>query len=335
MNGPTATRPTPAAARLRRNGRAATIVYLDQNKWIDLARAATAPANYPELRRVLEVVCEKVSAGELVLPLTWSNIIETHKVNRQEQRFHLAYTQVTLSESRVFRGQQRQLETEVGRVLSRIYNLDWSEPKSDWFLSNVFFEATAEAEDPRLDLAKFPKALAWMAANPKDALFRYLMETPEAVRKEAILRFTEGCEGLRTRIEDRRTRHRAESLSMRRRIYSAITAIEQQDLIIAIAGRLGLPWTCLGDKGGATFRTVIRDTPAFYIEREISLRLEAQDRPVALNDMRDMRTFCTVLPYADVMVAEQQFTSLARQAGLPARYGACLETDIRALPGLL
>lgn len=122
---------------------------------------------------------------------------------------------------------------------------------------------------------------------------------------------------------------------MRRRIYSAITAIEQQELIIAIAAELGLPHTCLSDKNGATLRAVVRETPAFLVEREISLKLEAQDRPIALNDMRDMRTFCTVLPYADIIVAENQFINLARQAGLHSRYGAYLETDIRMLADLL
>ncbi len=325
----------PCPRSVRPDGRASTVVYLDQNKWIDLARAATAPADHPELRAILELLCSKVTAGEIILPLTSSNIFETHKINRVDQRFHLAYTQVVLSESSVFRGNYRRLEIEVGRVLSELYGLVMPEPDPLWFLSNVFLEATAEADDPRLGMEKFPKALAWIKAHPKEALLQYLMETPETVRTGAIRRFTEGCEDLRARIEDRRARHRAESLAMRRRLYSAIMAIDQQDEILSIVRSLGLPWTCLGDKGGATLRAVIRDTPAFYIEREITLRLEAQQRAVTLNDMRDMRTFCTVLPYADIVVAEQQFTNLARQAGLHTHYGVSLETDIRALRMLL
>lgn len=328
---PGSTTPRP----VRPDGRSSTVVYLDQNKWIDLARAATAPADHPELRTILERLCSKVAAGEIILPLTSSNIFETHKINRQDQRLHLAYTQVTLSESKVFRGYRRRLEIEIGRVLSELYGLAKSEPEPLWFLSNIFFEAIAEVGDPRLGLETSPKALAWIKDHPKEALFQYLMETPEIVRKEAVRQFTEGCEDLRARIEDRRAHHRTESLSMRRRLYSAIMAIDQQDVIISIAEGLGLPWTSLMDRGGATLRAVIRDTPAFYIEREITLRLEAQDRAVALNDMRDMRTFCTVLPYADIVVAEQQFTNLARQAGLHARYAVHLETDIRALRTLL
>lgn len=327
--------PAPNSRPVRPDGRTPTVVYLDQNKWIDLTRAAIAPADHPDVRAVLELLCAKVAAGEVILPLTSSNIFETHKINRQERRFNLAYTQVTLSEGKVFRGHHQQLETEVSRVLSELYGLGRPAPEPLWFLSDVFFEATAESGDPRLGLTGVHKALHWIQAHPQEALFQYLMETPETVRTDAVRRFTEGCANLRTHIEDRRARHQAEALSMRRRLYSAIMAINQQDVIISIAEHLGLPWTCLGDKGGATLRAVIRDTPAFYIEREITLRLEAQERAITLNDMRDMRTFCTVLPYADIVVAEQQFTSLARQAGLHARYATHLETDIRALLTLL
>ncbi|MCV3238736.1 hypothetical protein [Mesorhizobium sp. ZC-5] len=329
------TSPPLNSVRRKQDGRISTIIYLDQNKWIDLARAATAPSENPELRKVLEHLCAEVEARRVLLPLTTTNLIETQKINRSEQRFHLAYTQVTLSGARVFRGHQKQITIEIGRILSQLYDLEWSEPEPLWFLSNLFFESVAEYEDRRLGFAEFPKAVEWMRSQPQRALLQYLHETPENIRVEAIRKFTQGCEDLRRGIEDRRSRHKAEALSMRRRIYSAITAIEQQELIIAIAAELGLPHTCLSDKNGATLRAVVRETPAFLVEREISLKLEAQDRPIALNDMRDMRTFCTVLPYADIIVAENQFINLARQAGLHSRYGAYLETDIRMLADLL
>lgn len=319
----------------RSDGRTANIVYLDQIKWIDLALAVTAPAKHHDLRAVLEVACDTVASGKLLLPLTASNIIETFKINRRKQRFDLAYTQAVLSGSQVFRGHHRRIEIEISQILSLLYDLKWSDPDPCWFLSNIFLEAFAEVNDPRAGLADFSKAAAAISRNPKEALFRYFMETPEAERIEAVRRFTVGCEELRVRIEGRRVRHKAEHLSVRRRVYSAITAIENQDLIIAIACQLGLPPTCLGDKGGNTLRTVIRDTPAFHVEREIALRLEAQKRSIELADMCDMRTFCTVLPYANIVIAEAQFINLARQAGLHTRYNVHLETDIRALPALL
>jgi len=100
------------------------IVYLDQNKWIDLSRAVKYPADNPELRTVLEVLVEEANAGRIVLPLTQTNIYETHKINDPERRHDLAYVQATLSQGRVFRGRHKRLDTEVTDVLRGAYGLE-------------------------------------------------------------------------------------------------------------------------------------------------------------------------------------------------------------------
>jgi len=315
--------------------RGAKVVYLDQNKWIELAQAAKSPNDHPDARAVLEILSASVESGAVRLPLTSTNLYETHKVNRLERRFDLAYTQATLSKAEVFRGLHRRLEVEISRVLARIYGISWVEPTPDWVFSTLFFEAQAEAGDQRFGREIPESVLAFMRAEPQRALLGYLMETHEDVRQRAIQQFTRGCETLRTRIEERRARHKGESLSMRRKIYNVLLAMDEQDTMIATATQLGLPWNCFMDNGGTTLRTVMRETPAFLIEREIILKLEALDRPIEHNDLRDMRNFATVLPYADIIVAEKLFTNLARQTDLQTRFKAHLETDLRALARLL
>jgi hypothetical protein len=122
---------------------------------------------------------------------------------------------------------------------------------------------------------------------------------------------------------------------MRRKIYSVLLALDDQDTMILVGDRLGLPDRFLADNNGATMRTIVNETPALVIEREIALKLEGQVRALHINDMRDMRNFVTALPYADIFVAEKMFTNLARQAGLANRYRARLETDLEALSDLL
>jgi hypothetical protein len=78
-------------------------------------------------------------------------------------------------------------------------------------------------------------------------------------------------------------------------------------------------------------RRIITDVPTYYIEREITLRLEAQDRPRHENDFRDMQSFCAVLSYADQVIGENQFVNLAPQAGLNKKYRAELATDVLAV----
>jgi hypothetical protein len=319
-----------AAAKAAPMGRA-LIVYLDQNKWIDLARAAGMPQDHPQDLQILEFLCAQVEAGTVRLPLTATNIYETHKVNNAELRSLIAYTQAMLSGAEVFRGRRRRLEVEIGRVLSGIYDLDWREPEPDWVFSQLYFEAYSELGDPYTDLKISERVLRLFRSNPTGALFDFLVASDEQVRREAVARFEQGCEGLRADIEVRRALHASENLSMRRRIYSVLLVLDDQDTMIAVADQLGLPWHCLKDNKGATMRQLINETPTFLIEREIALKLEAQARPIHINDMRDMRNFATVLPYADVVVAEKQFTNLARQAGVASRFDVRLETELRSL----
>jgi hypothetical protein len=63
-------------------------------------------------------------------------------------------------------------------------------------------------------------------------------------------------------------------------------------------------------------------------QRELVVRLEDQGRPVSENDLRDMMSFITVLPFADIVVAERQFVNLSRQARLDERYETNMLTSI-------
>jgi hypothetical protein len=312
----------------------AKVVYLDQNMWIDLAWAVKAPQDHARNREVLELLCEKVEAGEVRLPLTASNLYETHKVTDPEQRALYAYTQATLSRSEVFRGRRRRLEIEIGRVLCGIYDLPWTEPEGDWVFSDIFFESQTELGDTNLPIIS-DHALALIRANPSAALFHYLVHLDEATRRQAVAQFEQGCEDLRGDMELRRAQHSQESLSLRRRIYSVLLVLGDQEIMIAIAEKLGLPWRCFAENNGATMRKVISETPTFLIEREMALKLEGQNRAIHVNDMRDMRNFTAVLPYADIVVAEKQFSNLARQAGLTRCFDIQLETKLQSLLRLL
>ena len=312
------------------------IIYLDQNKWVALARAVKFPAANPEVRAVLEKLCQALEAGRVVLPLTATNIYETHKINVRERRFDLAYTLVTLSQGTVFRGRHKRLEVEVIDAVRGAYGLPKIARDETWFLSNVFFESTAEWGDVRLGNIVSEKVIGAIRHDPAFFLFDYLMETPEAVRITGVARFSEGSEQLRQRIEERRKRHAGESLSMRRKIQNAMLMINEIDLIRAFAGQAGVPNINPDEILRHTARKIMNGTPTYIIEREIALRIESQyNRPIDENDFRDMQAFCAVVAYADVVVAENQFANLARQAKLDKKFGTKIVTNILELKDCL
>ncbi len=131
-----------------------------------------------------------------------------------------------------------------------------------------------------------------------------------------------------SRIEARRALVAGEALAMRKRAYGARLIIDELDFILDTARGLGLQWSTVVDIGSSLMRSIVTDVPTLNIERELAVRLEDQKKNVTENDLRDMMAFTTVLPFADVIVAEKQFVNLARQARLDKRYKTTLLTSI-------
>ena len=104
--------------------------------------------------------------------------------------------------------------------------------------------------------------------------------------------------------------------------------IDELDFILATGRKLGLDWQTVGDVGSSLVRSLVADVSVLNVERELVVRLEDQSRALTENDLRDMMAFTTVLPLADVIVAEKPFVNLARQAHLCEAYGTMLMTSV-------
>ena len=53
------------------------IIYLDQNKWIDLLKSMVKPKEYPKFIDVADLIKIKANSGEWVFPLSLVHFIET------------------------------------------------------------------------------------------------------------------------------------------------------------------------------------------------------------------------------------------------------------------
>ena len=56
------------------------ILYLDQNKWIELARAVKSPDDFPAQYAVLEALVKEANADRLLVPLTRSARLQPGEV---------------------------------------------------------------------------------------------------------------------------------------------------------------------------------------------------------------------------------------------------------------
>ena len=113
---------------------------------------------------------------------------------------------------------------------------------------------------------------------------------------------------------------------MRRNIQNVLLTFGEQELILALAAKAGIPGRRPDEILRDNARKIMNETPTYFIERAMALKLEA--RPINENDFRDMQTFCAVVRYADVVVAENTFSNVARQAALDREFGTRITTRL-------
>src|SRR5713226_5709929 len=72
-------------------------VYLDQNKWIDLARAFHGKDSEPRLNRALDFVRDASRQGSISVPLSAVHYMETAKIGNRARRARLGVVMWELS----------------------------------------------------------------------------------------------------------------------------------------------------------------------------------------------------------------------------------------------
>lgn len=307
------------------------VLCLDQNAWIALAQGAWDEVAFPQFKRALLRLVAATDEGRVIIPLTFTNIYETAKINDPVRREHLARVQVSLSEGRVVRGRRGLLRATMMRHLRARVGLGDESPAAEWFLSDLWFEAADDYSPETFRFTISDRLLALIRSEPAFALFDYLTGSDEAVRADGVRRYSRASADLIQRLESRRLLTAGASFAMRKRAYGAQLLIDELDFIFQVAGELGLGWSTVADVGQSIAKSLITQIPVLNVERELVVRLEDQDRDMNENDLRDMASFIAVVPVADIFVAENPFVNLARQAKLDRLYDTALLTSVTAL----
>ena len=304
------------------------LLYLDQNAWVALARGAWDKASFPKEHVALSKVIEGIRSQAIMVPLSFANIYETAKINDPARRANMAHTQAVISGGRVFRGRRRIFGETLTAYLARRHGISHPEPEAHWFLSDLWFESAADYSPQTYGFEISQPVLDFLRQDPVRALLDYLMAGQEDVRLEAVRRYSASSAELIGGIESRRAIAAGETLALRKRAYGARLIIDELDFILATGRQLGLDWRTVSDIGSSLVRRIAAEIPILNIERELAVRLEDQARGINENDLRDMAAFTTVVPFADLVVAEKQFVNLARQASLDKDHKTTLMTSI-------
>lgn len=316
------------------------IIYLDQNKWIDLARANVSHREGNKYRCALERVVESAKRGKAIFPLSIQHFIETRKQRNLKKRKELAETMAEISQGIVIAPKSHIMEWEIQRAIAIAFNktIRPRPPIFGYGLSLLFGRDFMEQEIRKQDqeIHDYLKGRAKEVLSSKEVTKSFLVGDDEELNASLIRGLTEIDEAFIRRTEESREEEKEITEHMQKIIYMATLTKELEKPIINALNSYGKTkdeFLSLGRRRAMEF---YRNIPTLDVEIELATSLnKLQDRKLRLNDTHDIGFLSKAIPYCDVVVTENLFHSIVLQRRLDEKYNTKVTTDLNDLIPLL
>jgi len=311
------------------------VVFLDQNKWIELARVEAGKITSVALVELYSQLSAAVEQRRVIFPLTASHILETSKRNDPRSRGLVAQTQAKLSRGYVYRSRAGRLLVEMQLALLRLFGEQPPAMPVNWAIAPGFLQAF----EPMDEMVVSPSDAERIRRlndhiDPRIQYVDYMQNQDDSRRRASHAGFAADVAELVARIEARRSLLTGDSVDLRRRAYCAGLFLDHQDDVIKVLHTLGHTIEQMRALGPEAVANFVEDVPTLKVESEMAARLEVSTGNIEPNDVLDMQSFYTAIPYSRRLVAEKEFVSLAKQAKLDARYQTVLSRSLADLLGV-
>ena len=308
------------------------IIYLDQNKWIELARVQAGALTSGPILDLYRELAAAVQSEKVLFPLSATHVMETSKQNNHVNRTHLAETQAKLNRGFAYRSRAGRLEVEVRATLLSLFDLKPTALSQYWAIAPSFLEAF-EAMDSLIAPASAVSSLKRIYAHMDTASLYvdHMKSQDDAARRAAHVKLAGDTSELVSRSEARRSRLVGSSVDMRQRAYAVELFMEHQRQFLRISNSLGFSFEQLEALGAKAIHALLDGVPTLDVEMRMVARLESQTGVIRPNDVFDMQAAHTAIPYSTWVVAEKAWISRARQAKLHDRYPVKLSTSLTDL----
>jgi len=304
-------------------------IYLDQNHWICLARAAHGRPGGEGFRETLEALRLATSRDWVRLPISWFHFLETEQNAHLERRRRLAHTMTELGRCVTIAPLQTLVPERLVRSVARAYGI--------------------VRVPRRLDVlgVGMSHALGQLPSSPWEGLPIFhesiLTAYPTGLTDEQLAASAAAIGALRKRDTDRaylqergRQWARTAGRTALRRYHLARCAIDwREDLNRAFQECALLP--IKGSEGEQSLLTeIILAVPELRVRVELGeLRDRQFQRSVKSNDFRDIDALAAAIPNCDVVVTEKFWAALAIQARLDRHFSTRVISDVREVPSIL
>ena len=312
-------------------------LYLDQNKWIDLARAHYGRPDGKDFQPALAAVREAVAKGRLVVPMSGIHVMETMAPADESRRRRLAEFMVDVSGNQSILPYMSVGGLEILQaVVRKLCVAPTTSIRTAIVRTGLHFALGGEPEITNAPPALKEHLLALL--DSPDTSIRLLVEAGD----RALLRETRmQDEAAVQQLEETRRRALADlDDDMRHRVemLELFTKGEPGAEFRAVLRSLGVTIEVFAAKfaSPAEWLTFFHDVPTIDVFVTLSLARDKEaSRKIDRNDRKDMAFLSMAVPYANIIVVERFWGGVVQRLKLDERYGTTIITDARALPDVL
>lgn len=318
-------------------------VYLDQNKWIDLARTVDPDADETRFADVALLLRAGIDGGYVSLPLASAHYMETQNRRDWRSRRQLGETMVTFSELHTVAPQDALLPAELDIALREMFGAPPT-PRS----ARVFGVGASHAFGMPIPPYRIPDELRSRVADPagferqaNEHLEEHLLIGPSPQLEEAGIpdyeplshlevgeRYAEAKQNLREvrKAAGWNRGERSERLARAQALTDHLPQIEEA------MSRAGLNIDLLIDGGREGMGEFVEKVPTVLASSELERhRHVASEKPWERQDLTDIGSLCVAVVHCDVVVTENVWTDAVRRSKLDERFGTVVISRLEDL----
>lgn len=303
-------------------------IFLDTNKWIDLARAWHGRSDGDRYQGTLDRILSGVRRGQIEVPLASSHVIELARQGKGDRRRRLAEVMVAVSRG-VFMAPPAQLIRAIARRRAQaLFVEEPPEPVPAAFGRGVGF---ALGVDLFPDADEERRRLLESSLDTPEGLLYCLDVTDDDLRRagsNAARRIAVADAASHDDIRARHTMTRDERVRMHY-ARSMLDLSEHMDRALGQIGRTQGEMFALGHE--AAMRLLSENAP-LNVQVQLAVARDMHwDRTVQPNDLQDIGALCVAIPYCDFVVTEKFWTRIIEQTGTGKLHGTSVTSDLATL----
>jgi hypothetical protein len=295
------------------------VVYLDLNKWIDLARAESAEQVAKKYLPALRAAEQLVSVGQAVFPLSSAHFMEVAKIGDETRRRNLARLMASFSQGWFLTSASSLLVAELRKAIAGEFGKPLSGAKIVALTRSLksVFEVPGERRSTDFDdtIFSLPGALEKFLATARvsrDFVGRWKTFADQHETGRALLRDA--------------------PRELHKKAYCVLVTTAIQYHLQFVLHEFHLTWEDFAGLGPDGCVRLLERVPSLDVEINLFVeRNRHRDRRIAPNDEIDLGFLSVAVPYCRMVVTERFWASLVHRRMLDVKYGTQVDHDLNSM----